>query len=97
MSAFLIVDTAIKDADKYEEYKQLARPIAEKFGGRYRARGGAMDIRDTTLWSPTRVVIIEFPDMNRARSFLDSDDYAPIKALREQNADCTLFLLEGAD
>lgn len=96
MSAFLVVDTAIKDADKYEEYKKLAKPIAEKYGGRYRARGGAMEVLDDDLWSPTRVVIIEFPDMDSARAFVNSEEYAPIKPLREQNADCTLFLLEGA-
>ena len=97
MSAYLIVDTAIKNAEKYEEYKKLAKPIAEQYGGRYRARGGAMDVVETDLWAPTRVVIIEFPDMASARAFVDSDEYAPIKPLRHENADCTLFLLEGAD
>ena len=60
-----------------------------------RARGGAMDIRETDLWSPTRVVIIEFPDVKSAQAFVDSEEYAPVKPLRRQNADCTLFILEG--
>ena len=67
MSAFLVVDTKVKDAKAYEEYKKLAKPIAEKFGGVYRARGGALDVRETDLWSPTRIVIIEFPDVQSAR------------------------------
>jgi uncharacterized protein (DUF1330 family) len=96
MSAFLIVDTEIENPDKYEEYKKLAKPIAEKYGGSYRARGGAMDIRETDLWTPTRVVIIEFPDMDSARAFVDSEEYAPVKPLRVDNASCTLFILEGA-
>ncbi len=29
MSAYIIADTKIKDAEAYEEYKKLARPIAE--------------------------------------------------------------------
>ena len=33
MAAFLVVDTAIENAEEYEKYKALARPIAEKFGG----------------------------------------------------------------
>ena len=40
MSAFFVVDTKIKNAEAYEEYKKLAKPIAEKYGGVYRARGG---------------------------------------------------------
>ncbi len=95
MSAFLIVDTQIEDSDAYEKYKKLAKPIAEKYGGRYRARGGALDIVETDLWTPTRIVIIEFPDMHAARAFVDSDEYAPVKPLRRENARCTLFIVEG--
>jgi len=95
MSAFLIVDIEIKNPDKYEEYKKLAKPIAEKYGGSYRARGGEMDVRETDLWTPTRIVIIEFPDMDSARAFVDSDEYAPVKPLRRDNASCTLFIVEG--
>ena len=95
MSAFLIVDTKIENPDEYEEYKKLAKPIAEKYGGTYRARGGEMDIRETDLWTPTRVVIVEFPDMDSARAFVDSDEYAPVKPMRVNNAKCTLFIVDG--
>jgi len=95
MSAFLIVDTQIENPVIYEQYKKLAKPIAEKFGGVYRARGGQLDIRETDLWSPTRVVIIEFPDMQSARDFIDSEEYAPVKPLRQNNAQCTLFIVDG--
>jgi len=95
MSAFLIVDTKIENLDEYEKYKKLAKPIAEKYGGTYRARGGEMDIRETDLWTPTRVVIIEFPDMDSARAFVDSDEYAPVKPMRVNNAKCTLFIVDG--
>jgi len=96
MSAFLIVDTKIENPDEYEEYKKQAKPIAEKYGGVYRARGGEMDIRETDLWTPTRMVIIEFPDMDSARAFVDSDEYAPVKPLRRNNAKCTLLILDGS-
>jgi len=95
MSAFLVVDTKIKNPEAYEEYKKLAKPIAEKFGGVYRARGGKLDIRRTELWSPTRIVIIEFPDMESAQAFVDSEEYAPVKPMRENNAECTLFIVDG--
>ncbi|HVA55710.1 MAG TPA: DUF1330 domain-containing protein [Gammaproteobacteria bacterium] len=95
MSAFIIVDTKVHNLQAYEEYKKLAKPIAEKFGGVYRVRGGATDVRETGLWTPTRIVIIEFPDMKSARSFVDSEEYAPVKPLRLNNADCTLFIVDG--
>ena len=95
MSAFLVVDTKIDNTVEYEEYKKLCKPIAEQYGGRYRARGGELDIRETDLWTPTRIVIIEFPDMDAARAFVDSDEYAPVKPLRRNNAECTLFIVDG--
>lgn len=95
MSAFVIVDTQIENPQAYEEYKKLAKPIAEKYGGNYRARGGEMDVRETDLWTPTRMVIIEFPDMDSARAFVDSPEYAPVKPIRTNNAKCTLLILDG--
>ena len=95
MSAYLVVDTAIENADEYEKYKALAKPIAEQYGGVYRVRGGNMDVLETDLWSPTRMVIIEFPDMKAARAFADSEEYAPVKPLRRDNARCTMTILDG--
>jgi uncharacterized protein (DUF1330 family) len=95
LSAFLIVDTKIKNPSIYEEYKKLAKPIAEKYGGVYRARGGAIDLVEDALWTPTRVVIIEFPNTKSARAFVDSKEYEPVNPLRTKNADCTLFILDG--
>lgn len=95
MAAFVLVDTKITNADDYETYKALARPIAEKYGGVYRTRGGAMDIVEDQLWTPTRIVLVEFPDMDAARAFLNSKEYEPVKKLRHENAQCTLAILEG--
>jgi uncharacterized protein (DUF1330 family) len=95
MSAYLIVDTKINNAAVYEEYKKLAKPIAEKYGGVYRVRGGALDVRETDLWTPTRIVIIEFPDIKSAQAFVDSDEYAPVKPMRQNNAECTLLIVDG--
>lgn len=95
MSAYLIVDTKLKNAEAYEEYKNLVKPLIEKFGGTHLVRGGALDIRETDLWTPTRVVIVEFPDIKSAQAFLDSDEYVPIKPIRDENAESTLFIVDG--
>lgn len=95
MSAYVIVDTKIHDAEGYERYKALARPIAERYGGTYLVRGGEMDVVDEQMWSPTRIVVVEFPDMDSARRFNESDEYAPVKALRHRYADSTLLIVSG--
>lgn len=95
MAAYVIVDTQIENPDAYEEYKVKARPVVEQFGGVYLARGGEMNILEDDLWRPTRVVIIEFPDRERAEAFAASAEYAPYRAIRRGAARCTLFILEG--
>ena len=54
-----------------------------------------MDVIEDELWSPTRIVIVEFPDMQSARDFINSEEYAPVKAIRNANAECSFVLVEG--
>lgn len=95
MTAFILVDTKIHDAEAYERYKTLARPTAEKHGGVYRARGGEMTVVDDALWTPTRLVIIEFPSRAAAEAFVADPEYAPIKAIRHGAAESTLAIVDG--
>ena len=95
MSAYVIVDTKINDPEAYELYKSKAKPIAESYGGVYRTRGGEMDVLEADLWTPTRIVVVEFPDMQAARNFANSPEYAPVQAIRHANANCTLIIVDG--
>ncbi len=60
-----------------------------------RARGGALEIIESDLWTPTRIVVIEFPDVKSAQAFVNSDEYAPVKPIRQNSAKCTLFIIDG--
>ena len=93
--AYVLVDTKISNSENYEIYKSKAKPIAEKFGGKYLTRGGEMDVVQSDLWSPTRLVLVEFPSIEKARAFHSSEDYADVKKIRLENAESTLVILEG--
>ena len=95
MAAYLIVDTKITDAEAYEAYKLRAKPIVESFGGEYLARGGNTTTPENELWSPTRLVIVHFPSREHAEAFLNSNEYAPVKAIRHTNAKTTLCIVDG--
>ena len=97
MNAYLIVDTKIKDFEKYEEYKKLAKPIIESFGGKYLARGGELYTDQSDLWRPSRVVIVKFESMQKAKMFLNSEEYKPVKEIRIGAAQSTLLLVEGIE
>ncbi len=95
MAAYLIVDTLLDDPVRYEDYKLRARPLAERFGGEYLARGGAMTIKEAELWSPTRLVVVKFADALSANRFYDSPEYQEILPISKESARRTCVVLEG--
>ena len=94
MAAYVVVQIEIDDPVRYEEYKALAPPSIAAFGGRYLVRGGASDRLEGT-WQPVRLVVLEFPDAERARSWWSSAEYAPAKAIRQRCARTEMLLVEG--
>jgi uncharacterized protein (DUF1330 family) len=94
MSAYVVVDISIRDTATYDRYKTLAPPSIAQYGGRYIARGGATTVLEGD-WRPERLVILEFPDVERARAWWSSPEYAPAKALRQSCAATDMVLLEG--
>lgn len=95
MAAYLIVDTLLNDPELYEQYKVKARPLIEKFGGVYLARGGRMTLRETDLWSPSRLVLVKFPNVEAANRCLDSFEYQQILPISKKSARRTAIVLEG--
>ena len=94
MAAYVIVQVDVKDPVRYDDYKKMVPSSIEKFGGRFLVRGG----RTHTLegnWSPKRFVMVEFPDVDRAKAWWASPEYAEAKALRQATADSMLIVAEG--
>ena len=42
------------------------------------------------------MVVIEFPDVAAARAWWDSEEYAPLKRMRQDASDTNIVLVEGA-
>ncbi|WNG42715.1 DUF1330 domain-containing protein [Archangium minus] len=94
MPAYVLVDITVKDAETYERYKQLAPPTIAAYGGRYLVRGGATETLEGT-WTPTRIAVLEFPTVERAREWWNSPEYAPAKAMRQASTQTDMLLVEG--
>jgi uncharacterized protein (DUF1330 family) len=94
MSAYLVADIEITDPEGYAEYGKAVVESIAAFGGRFIVRGGAIEVREGA-WSPKRLVILEFPSMERLRAWYDSPEYAPMLALRKRSAVANLLLVEG--
>jgi uncharacterized protein (DUF1330 family) len=95
MTTYLVVDTLLTNPELYEQYKLVAKPIVEKHGGTYLARGGKLSVKEDQLWKPTRMVLIEFPSMEQAEGFYQSAEYQQALGISRQAARRTVFFLEG--
>jgi uncharacterized protein (DUF1330 family) len=93
MAAYLIAEVEITDPSRYERYKALTSASIAVHGGRYLVRGGAAEPLEGA--PPKRIVVMEFPDMDAARRWYNSPEYAEAKALRQEIATARLLLAEG--
>ncbi|MFO1413732.1 MAG: DUF1330 domain-containing protein [Burkholderiales bacterium] len=94
MSAYLIVDVAIRDPQRYEEYKQKVPALIARHGGEYLVRGGAHEVLEGT-WQPSRLVLFRFPSRDAIKAFMNDPDYRPLAALRHSIADSSLVAVDG--
>ena len=96
MPAYVIADVReVRDLDALIEYRRRTTDAVAHHGGRFLIRGG-----ETTLlegdWPTQRIVLIEFPDAAAARAWWESEEYAPLKAMRREASDTNILLVEGA-
>ena len=94
MAAYFIVDVEVNDPAGFEEYRQLVPGTVQKYGGRFLVRGGAVETLEGD-WQPKRVVVLEFPSLEQAKRWYNSEDYRDPKALRFKTAKSKLILVEG--
>jgi uncharacterized protein (DUF1330 family) len=94
MPAYVIVDIEVRDPELYREYAAGAPATVELYGGRYIARGGAVDVREGD-WVPGRLVLLEFPSVEAARRWHDSPEYRPLRELRDRASSARLVITEG--
>ena len=94
MPAMLVAKVKINDAEAYREYLVRSGPAVKAFGGRFVVRGTPPEMlegEDDGL----RTVLVEFPDIETARAWHRSQQYAEARAFRAPPvADAAFFLFE---
>lgn len=94
MPAYLISDVTAKDPEALEIYRSRAAASIERHGGRYLARGGFVETLEGDA-SPRMIIIIEFPDLESARQWYGSSDYAHALEVRDKALSRNLILVDG--
>jgi uncharacterized protein (DUF1330 family) len=94
MAAYIIVDLTVTDLPTMEEYRKRVPVTVAQYGGRFLVRGGAHQTVEGD-WKPNRVVVLEFPSMEQAKRWYDSEEYREPKAMRLRAGRANLIMVEG--
>jgi uncharacterized protein (DUF1330 family) len=92
--AYLISDVTLRDSDAVETYRTRAAASIAQHGGRYLARSGKIEVLEGS-WQPRAIVIVEFPDAERARAWYRSPEYASGLEVRDLALSRNLILVDG--
>ena len=90
----MIVETDIYDPEQYEQYKAASPAAVAAGGGRFVVRGGELAVLEGD-WTPTRLVVLEFPDLETASAGTRPSGYQEAKRLREGAASLRMVAVEG--
>ena len=82
MPAYIIVDVKINNPEEYEEYKKLTPASVAAYQGVFIVRGGPSETLEGD-WVPGRIVVLKFPNAERARQWWNSSEYAAAKLIRQ--------------
>lgn len=94
MAAYIIVDVEITDPVNYAAYIRVVPPTIAAYGGRFLVRGGKTETLEGS-WIPKRIVVLEFPSVEHARAWWDSEEYRHPKGLRQSASITDMILVEG--
>ncbi|QCR22222.1 DUF1330 domain-containing protein [Pontibacter sp. SGAir0037] len=94
MPAYIIVEVEITDPEAYIGYTKLTPATIAAYDGKFIVRGGSTESLEGE-WQPNRMVVLEFPSVDRAKEWWNSPEYAPAKEIRQKAANTKMIVVEG--
>ena len=94
MSAYVITDVEITDADLFGEFFERVTSTVEAHGGRFVARGGEIEaiLGD---WTPKRLAILKFDNVQQVHAWLNSPEYVALNDIRSRSSNINMVVVEG--
>jgi len=94
MSAYFIIQINVTNPENYKEYLDNVTAIVHKFGGEYIVRGGKSENVEGN-WPYKRTVVLKFPSYEMIKKWHASDEYKPIKKIRQDNSEGNAIIIDG--
>jgi uncharacterized protein (DUF1330 family) len=101
VSAYLISQVQVLDAEAWENYRTRASRVIARFGGRYLVRGARAEVIEAD-WPveeppPQIVIVAECPSMEALQDWYASPEYAEAFAFRAAAVKRRMIFVAGID
>jgi uncharacterized protein (DUF1330 family) len=94
MKAYLVLDLSVNDFGGFKKYIAEIPAFIAKHSGRYIVQGVQPTIIEGD-WKPDRMVIIEFPERDKAEAFLRDPEIQDLFKVRHATTTSELVLVDG--
>ena len=94
MSAYIIADVTVTDAEKMAKYREWSTRAMQEHGAEVLVRGGEFEVLEGP-WTPGRLVVLRFPDRAQARAVYESETYTHARSLREGAGVMRMVVVDG--
>jgi len=95
MAAYVLGNVNIHDPEGYRAYTSQVQATLDPFEGRFVVRAGAYEALEGEF-TADRLVLIEFPTVEHARGWYNSEAYQAILPIRHANSTARFItLIEG--
>ena len=92
---YWLVHVDVTEPEGYKAYKAADMVPFGNFGARFLVRGGAHEVVEGKVRA--RTVVLEFPSYRAALDCYRSAEYQAAAALRKDNAEFDLIIIEGCE
>jgi len=96
MSAYLICDVSVKNREALGEYLKLSEPTLAPYSGKFHAQAGKIEVIEGD-WNPSVIIVAEFPSMELANAWYQSNEYSAALAVKPKAMDRNMILVAGID
>jgi uncharacterized protein (DUF1330 family) len=97
MTAYAISEVEVLDEARAQRYRELAEASIAQYGGRYLVRGPWPQVPEGEWPLDERVIIVEFPNLERRREWYASPEYAEALNVRQTAMARRLLFVEAED
>ena len=94
MTAYIIADVTVTDAEKMANYREWSTKAMQEHGAQVLVRGGAFEVLEGP-WTPSRLVLLAFESMDKAKAFYNSQTYTHARSLRDGAGVMRMVVVEG--